>query len=385
MQHQTQVALIERIFRHLDQGTTDVARQVGKIAASCYTSEAQLRREQDILFRDYPLLMGFSSQLDQPGKYLTDDFSGLPILVVRGEDGALHAFLNVCRHRGARLVEQLCGQKAQGFTCPYHGWSYGLGGNLTGIPSRGHFPGLEEADYGLRPLPVAEQAGLIWVRPRPGGALDPATPLGNLAGEFASYGLAGYHHYETRVLHQNMNWKLVIDTFLEPYHFPVLHRDSVGPILFPNLCLFEPFGQHLRETLPRRSIVQLRDRPRSEWNLITHTAIAYVLFPNTVFVMQGDHVETWRVYPWRNRVDRCVMYLDFHTPEPVISAAAKGHWERNMDLLVRTVVEEDFPVSAGMQAGFLSAANSHLTVGLNEPALGYYENTVQQALGRHPL
>ena len=122
----------------------------------------------------------------------------------------------------------------------------------------------------------------------------------------------------------DMNWKIIIDTFLEPYHFTPLHNDTVAPIFFPSLCLFEPFGRNLRETLPRRSIVELRDKPASDWDLIRHTAIVYVLFPNTVFVMQADHAEVWRVFPSDARADRSHVDLEFYIPEPATTEKARG-------------------------------------------------------------
>ena len=313
-------------------------------------------------------MLGFSCQLREPGDYLTDDFSGVPILLVRGADGAANAFANVCRHRGARLADG-CGRAAKGFSCPYHGWSYALDGALTAIPDARNFEGIDERRRGLVKLPIAERDGMIWVLPAPGGRIDLEAHLGALAPELASYGLEGYHHYETRILRQKMNWKLVIDTFLEPYHLACLHRNTVGSIFYGNLCLFEPFGDNLRETLPRRTITQLRELPEAEWDLITHTAIVYVLFPNTVFVMQADHVETWRAYPDEGRTDRCVMYLDFYIPEPVTSDKAKLHWDKNMDLTIRTVRGEDFPTSEGMQAGYAAQVQEAVVYGRNEPAL----------------
>ncbi|MGH8702696.1 MAG: aromatic ring-hydroxylating oxygenase subunit alpha, partial [Burkholderiales bacterium] len=337
----------------------------------------------EVLFRRYPLLLGMSCQLREPGDYLTDDFTGIPILVVRGEDGRVRAFHNVCRHRGARVAEG-CGKRPKSFVCPYHGWSYDLQGMLRGIPDQRNFPGVERERHGLVPLPAAERHGLVWVQPSQAGAgadLDAQRHLGaRLDAELASYGLERFHHYETRVIHRRMNWKLVIDTFLEPYHLGVLHRNTVAAIFVPNVCLFEAFGPHLREVLPRRSIETLRGRPEREWDLIVHSAIVYVLFPNTVFVMQADHVETWRVFPCAGRVDECAMYLDFYVPDPVDSDSARRHWERNMDLTIRTVCDEDFPTSEGMQRGFGSGAQSHVTYGRNEPALAHFERAVSDAL-----
>jgi phenylpropionate dioxygenase-like ring-hydroxylating dioxygenase large terminal subunit len=176
------------------------------------------------------------------------------------------------------------------------------------------------------------------------------------------------------------NWKLVIDTFLEPYHFAVLHRDTVGPIFIPNLCLFDGFGLNLRETLPRRTIVELNEQPESDWDLVKHTAMVYVLFPNTVVVMQADHLETWRVYPVPGKPDECVTCLDFYIPEPADTESAKRHWERNMDLTIRTVAEEDFPTMAGIQRGLLSGAQESVIIGRNEPALIHWEQACAKAL-----
>jgi hypothetical protein len=154
----------------------------------------------------------------------------------------------------------------------------------------------------------------------------------------------------------------------------------VGPIFFPNLCLFEAFGPHLRETLPRRTIEGLRGTPEAEWDLIPHTALVYVLFPNTVLVMQIDHVETWRVFPAADKVDECVMYLDFFVPEPAETESAKRHWDNNMDLTIRTVDMEDFPVGEGIQAGFASNAQTEMVFGRNEPALAHFERSVNEAV-----
>ena len=97
-----------------------------------------MKREQEVLFRQTPLLMGFASEWAEPGAYRTEDFAGVPVLVVRGSDGRLRAFLNVCRHRGAKVADG-CGT-ARLFSCPYHAWTYELSGNIRGIPDEAAFP-----------------------------------------------------------------------------------------------------------------------------------------------------------------------------------------------------------------------------------------------------
>jgi nitrite reductase/ring-hydroxylating ferredoxin subunit len=380
MDHATQVKLTKEIFGHIDAKTTCQLDDLVSNPVSAFASAERLIREQEIMFREYGLVMGMSCHLAEPGDYMTDDFSGVPILVVRAKDGTVRAFMNVCAHRGAKVVDG-CGRSRGAFACPYHGWTYDHQGKLVGVPDPGSFDGLDMSEHGLRELPAVEKYGLIWVRPSRGGPLDVDDQLNGLAPELATYGLQDYHHYETRILKHKMNWKIAIDTFLEPYHFAALHATTVGPIFFPNLCLFEPYGNNLREVLPRRSIQKMRDQPEADWDLVRHTAIVYILFPNTVLVMGPDHAEIWRVYPRHNRVDECVMYLEFYIPEPATTDSARGHWDRNLDLTVRTVVEEDFPIGEGIQAGIGSGALDKVIYGRNEPALAHFQRSITAALG----
>jgi nitrite reductase/ring-hydroxylating ferredoxin subunit len=382
MLQETQIDLMRQVFSHIDNNSTATSEEVMRLPVSAYTDHHRLERERQDLFMRSPLVMGFSCQMRESGSYLTEDNSGVPLLVTRGRDGAVRAFRNVCSHRGAKIALEPCGHVRRNFTCPYHGWSYDDTGKLVGLPDQDSFTGLERDEYGLVELPAVEKYGLIWVRPTPGEAIDIDADLAGLGPELGAYGFESYHHYETRSLRQKFNWKVAIDTFLEPYHFGVLHKDTVGPIFIPNLCLMDGFGPNLRETLPRRSIVELRARPESEWDLIFHTALVYVLFPNTVLVMQADHVEIWRIFPAGDKVDECVIYLDFHIPEPADTDSAKRHWDRNMDLAIRTVVEEDFPTGETMQAAFGAGRHDHVVIGRNEPALQHFQQSVQAMLAQ---
>jgi hypothetical protein len=182
------------------------------------------------------------------------------------------------------------------------------------------------------------------------------------------------------VLQRRINWKVVIDTFLESYHLAALHQRTVNPILHSNLGTFDAFGRNLRTVFARRTIGELHGKPEAEWNLIPYSAVIYVLFPNTVFIMQGDHVETWHVFPAGDGIDESVMYVSLYTPEPALTDSAKGHWDRNFDLLMATVEKEDFPLSEGMQRGFNSGAQDEVLFGRNEPALQHFHKSIKAAL-----
>jgi len=383
MEHSLQVELAREVFKHLDAGTTCLADAVSTNPIVNYTDLDRLEREVQTLFRRYPLMMGLGCRIPEPGDYFTDGNCGVPILIVRDSDGKVRAFLNVCRHRGAQVAVG-CGHMKRNFVCPYHGWSYDDQGKLVGIPDDRNFEGVDRDAHGLVALPACERFGCIWVQPDPVGSFDIDKELAGLGPELASYGFGDYHHYTTRILRRQMNWKMLIDTFLESYHFAVLHTQTVAPIFLHNVCLFHPFGSHMRETLPRQSINDMRRLPEREWDLVKHTALVYILFPNSVIVMQSDHAEVWRVFPIDHKVDECVALLDFYIPEPATSESAHEHWRRNIDLTLRTVEEEDFPIGEGIQRGLRSGAQTHVTYGRNEPALQHWQRSVAAAVDGAP-
>jgi phenylpropionate dioxygenase-like ring-hydroxylating dioxygenase large terminal subunit len=383
MQHLAQVELGRRFFAQLDERSTALAPGLYRNPVSDYTCEKQAALEAQVFFRDYPLVMGLSGDLPKPGDYLTSDLTGRPILLVRGDDGRVNAFLNVCRHRGAK-VAQGCGQGKKVFTCPYHGWSFNRQGALVGLPEEKLFGEVDRSEHGLRRLPAAERHGLIWVRPTPGEAFEPDELLGDLGPELAAYGFERYVHWETRTLRHRLNWKLVVDTFLEGYHIAVLHKATIADI-FTKTTTFDAYGRNLRMGIARRAIEGLRQRPETDWDVLEQSALVYILYPNTVFIWQLDHVETFRVYPAGNGTDEAAMDVSLYIPEPAESEKAKTHWRKNMDLLIRTVQGEDFPIGEGMQRGFRSGAQEAILFGRNEPALQHYHRQIRAGLGLPPV
>jgi len=384
MEHATQIELARTMFAYIDKG--EQARSVTPFANPVrdYICSNQAVRERDLLFWEHPLILGMTADLPKSGHFFTNDFTGRPILVVRSKDGKVNAFLNVCRHRGAKLatadLAQGCARAGASFTCPYHGWAYGLDGQLLGVRDAEAFGDVDRATHGLRRLAAVERHGFIWVRPGGDTPFDPDAILGDLTPEFGAYGFDRYSHYETRTLRRAMNWKLVIGTFLEGYHIKVLHRNTIAPLILGAHTTFDAYGRHGRMAVPRPGLAALRETPERDWDVLRHTAVVYALFPNTVLVWQGDHMETWRVFPGTNP-DESVMHASLYIPEPAVTDKAKRHWDRNMKILLDTVEQEDFPLGEDMQRGFHSGAQDHLLFGRIEPALAHFHRSVHKALG----
>ena len=202
----------------------------GPISYEDSISPEHYELERDAIFRKTWLNVGRVEQLPRPGSYFTKelDAARTSLVVVRGMDGEVRAFHNICRHRGNKLVwndfpmEETSGSCRQ-FTCKYHAWRYDLEGALTFVQQEEEFFDLDKADLGLAPVQAEVWEGFIFVNLDPTNTTSAREYLGSLG-----TGLEGYPFGEmTQVFkyrsHVGANWKLFIDAFAEFYHAPVLH------------------------------------------------------------------------------------------------------------------------------------------------------------------
>src|SRR5688572_29769503 len=157
--------ITERVLSHIANRSTDAGDGLWREPLANYRSKQRLEAEMDrVLRRSYAAFCP-SAALPQSGSFVARDSAGMPIVAVRGQDGTVRAFQNVCRHRGMRVVaDSGC---ANAFVCPYHGWTYELDGRLRHIPHPEGFPGLDKQHHGLAPLGVVERHGLVFVAQAP--------------------------------------------------------------------------------------------------------------------------------------------------------------------------------------------------------------------------
>ena len=377
MRHETQVHLIERVLSMLDAGETDMVESESRIPTSVYTDTERFGQERRVLFRQHPLMVGHRSQVAEPGDYFTHDCDGVPLLVVRGTDGVVRAFLNVCRHRGTRLVNPGSGCKRR-LVCPYHAWSYTPEGALDSLPDAVGFPNLDRSSRGLVELPLVEASGFIWVCPTPESTPDFDAILAPLAADFDAMRMADHVVYEPKTLVRKLNWKLVFDVFLEAYHLKYAHKRSIYPLFFDNVGLFEQLGPHQRNLFPKRTITALRDTDPAEWSLRHHSNILYAIFPNILMLIQPDHVSVLAVYPKAIDETRLETYtLVRETPD---TDKARAYWDKNRQILY-SAIEEDFALGSSIQEGLSSGANSELLLGRYEQSLAWFHGNIETTLG----
>ncbi|MFK7975038.1 MAG: SRPBCC family protein [Halioglobus sp.] len=203
-------------------GSQAPIEQAAVLDSSRYTSSEFMAREWQGVWRSSWLFAGVVSDVKEAGDYFVYEVGAESVVVVRDESGELRAFYNVCQHRGNRLLSNREGF-VQHFTCPYHGWQYQLDGCLAEVPDAERFGAqLDRVTRGLKPVQVAQWAGLIWINlDSEADAL--ATYLGDIPTELAGF------HFERMILtaHQTVslacNWKTLRDNFLEQYHVDFIH------------------------------------------------------------------------------------------------------------------------------------------------------------------
>lgn len=377
MHQELQIKLAERLLDLIQRQTTDMVDVQSSAAVVEYLDPTRHQREVDVLYRRWPLIVGHASTLAGVGDYFTHDASGLPLLVVRGRDGRVRAFFNVCRHRGARVVCQASGAGKKSFVCPYHAWTYTLDSRLAGVPYPEGFPEIEPEQQGLVELPAEEFAGFVWLVPTPGARIDVAGHLGPLADELQALNVATHTVYESREFDRALNWKLSFDIFLEGYHVRRAHAETIAPMFLDNVGLYDALGWHLRNVFPKRSLGELRQQDRASWNLRAHANVLYIVFPNTALLVQPDHLSVMHSYPLGPTATRVVAYTLI--PEPATSDNARRHWDAN-NAVFYSAIDEDYAMGESIQAGLASGANVALTFGRFEQALDRFHRAVDRAL-----
>ncbi len=367
----------ERMLQHHLAGTTDMAESEYRAPISTFTDPERFDQEREVLFRCSPMVAGLSCELAESGAFSAFDLAGTPVVVARGENGEIHALLNVCRHRGAEVASgRGCSRR---LSCPYHAWTYDTAGKLVGVPGDEGFSGVDRGTHGLVELPCAERYGVIWLLADPEGELDLDAWLGPLDAELSELRLDQLHHVETRTLPARANWHLTMDTNTESYHFAFLHRDSIGPFTMSNLNVVDTFGTSQRLTFAACTLPELAEQERESWNPEMHLQFVYLLFPNCSLLVTGDHVELFRILPG-DTVDTQVTYQSYYARSPIGSTEEQLMAEAQFDMFHGVVRDEDFPVAESIQRGLASGANDHLTFGRNEPALHHLHREQQRLL-----
>jgi phenylpropionate dioxygenase-like ring-hydroxylating dioxygenase large terminal subunit len=371
MEHLRVVEIVREAVAAARLAETPLFGETKAIPVAHYTNASRLALERTRLFHSLPIPIAHVAELAGPKNVAVRTVDGVSIVLTRSDDGVVRGFRNSCRHRGVRLVSEDC--RAKGLVCPYHGWTYGLSGELRHIPHPQAFPTCDRANHGLVPVRLEERHGLIWA------SLDDGAPgveahLGGIDDELAALGLSTHAVGGRVVTEQRGNWKMLMDAFLEGYHIRHLHRNSVYPFFLDCRSAAQRVGLHIRTASARRTAREVAPEQLDAAALIRKIAtVSYMIFPATTLVLHPDWTSVVSVQPLAT--DR---FLFSHTqliPEEPRTDDERAHFARSFALINGGVFHgEDLLMCAEMQAGFETGANATLNFGLLEsPALWLHE------------
>ncbi len=399
--HLTQINDMQRrLIGHIRAGhTTDFADAPMVVDAAIYTDPAQLAREKAEIFAKVPLLACLSVDMPNPGDVMLFEDAGPPILITRDRDGQVHAFLNVCTHRAAKVATR-CGHHAR-LTCRFHAWTFDLKGKLIGIPGKEGFEGLDPSARNLRRVPVAEWQGMIFVRTTPGDeAIDIEAWLGDFAPQLAMLRLGETVPVCQSTLETAANWKLMLDTHGEGYHFASLHAETLAQNIIPNVSVYDLYGPHYRVSFAQKTHGDLAksDDPYSD---ITNYSCSMLLFPNTVVFQttfnlgkQEDAVKVgeldasafyygiYRLFPG-DEPGRTTTRMATYRPAMPSASLDPGAWEETHRFIEKVLIEEDYAMAAEQYRNLAALAghDQQAVYGRNEIGIQHFHQEITARTG----
>lgn len=370
-----QIELLEELLGLRWEKTAFLDEAVERSPASRYDDPAQFEAERVSIFRAAPLAVAHISEIAEDGAFLRRDVAGAPIILTRDRDGAIHGFYNVCRHRGARLVDADQGCRHR-FTCPYHAWTWDNKGHLIGVPHQEQgFPDLDKDAYGLKRVSVGVRFGWIWVQLD--GEMDIDAFLAPVAEDLDWLGMEDHVIHASDTQDWKANWKIIAEGGLESYHFRVAHANTVGGLFHDNLSSYQMKGPHIRSILARNTIDELIEQPRDKWRIRQHTNILYSLFPNISLLVQSDHIAV--ILSSAIAHDMTTMRIMTLVPKEDATDNRAEWWSRNHGFTLKTL-KEDFLIGEAIQSGLAHSVNDALTFGRFEGALHAFNQVVDAHL-----
>jgi len=361
--------VVARILDHIDHQTTDQSEAVWREPVENYRSEPRLTAELSLVFRRQPTPFCPSAALPAPGSFVAREAAGTPLVAVRGKDGRVRAFRNACRHRGTKLAQGSGCAKV--FECRYHGWTYGLDGALRHVPHEHGFPGLDKSTRGLVPVDAVERNGLVFVTqeaPALDARLDDLPPL--LSPDHRLLGTA-----EVDV---GVNWKILVEGFLEGYHIRSTHPETFYPVQFDNLNVVERFGRNNRLAFPYRAIHKLRAVPPAERRADGTLTYVYHLFPNVMLATFPQMIIMVVVEPLSTARSRFVTYR--LTDRAESDGEGRAAVDRGANFVDAGAIE-DRDVACAVQQGLASGANEFLEFGRFEGAIVHFHRSLHELVG----
>src|SRR5581483_4434722 len=339
----TQYSVQQILASYNDQAPLSEA---STIPAPWYVDDRIAELENKTVFSNTWQMVGRVEQVEKPGQFVSAIVAGEPIVVVRGNDGMLRGFYNVCRHHAAAVVTEKCGQ-AQLLHCPYHGWNYGLDGSLKGMPEFDGVRNFERQQNGLVPIKAAVWEKFVFVN------LDPDSCsitefLAGLMKRVAPLQVTKLHYFDSRSYDIHCNWKVFVDNYLDGgYHVPHLHK-GLSSVLDYKEYTIENEDRYCLQSSP---MVASSEDAATGATRQGDRAWYFWQYPNLMINCYEGYMDTNLVIPLD--VDHCRVIFDFYFAD--VSEARRSYNEQSVAVGAR-VQDEDLGICEDVQRGLKSRA-----------------------------
>lgn len=281
------------------------------IPSAWYTDTRFHDFEQEHIFARTWQYAGAASQIPATGDFMRTSVAGNPLVLVRAEGGHIHAFYNVCRHRGGPLAMEEQGHVKM-LQCKYHGWTYCLDGSLRGVPRFNRTELFDKKDYGLVPVAVRCWQGLLFVN-LDEAPVEPDTILAGIAERIAPQRLDTMQFYRRVEYDVACNWKVYMDNYMEGYHIPLVH---------PELCKVLDYSSYVTETHPHYSLQYSPFRSGDNvYGIDGGEAYYYCVFPNFMLNILPGRLQVNSVVPVSH--ERCRVIFDYYYEDITSSDALR--------------------------------------------------------------
>lgn len=391
-QNRQAVDIVKRVIRHQEAGTTDTTEDVFRVPAADYFGDERWQEEMDATYRSLPLMLALSIELPDAGDYRAMKVLDTPVLIVRGKDMQVRAFINACGHRG-RAITQTNDEtgNARRFVCPYHAWTFDDRGALIGVSDQQNFGAVDKQERGLKALPCEERAGMIFVCITPGRTFDLEHFLGGMLDELASFDLDQFHVWSQNA-YECPNWKSTIEGFLEVYHLPFLHANTLMAGMStrkPTIAIYDwygalPSGPHQRMCSSFQvNPDKVKGLPEDEWTDDQLVGGVRFVFPNVSIAISGSGGLVTRLMPLSPMRSVSVQTYFFRADPAAATQAEKDRLHKQIETYIAAAVEEDNTSIASIEEGLKSGAREDYLIGRNEGGVQRWHKSLRAYVDAH--
>lgn len=339
--------------------------------------------EQQHLWTNTWLFAGHLDEIPEIGNYKLWDESGVPIVIVRGKDHHIRAYLNVCQHRGGPLVVAPKGT-VRALSCKFHGWTYDLKGALTFVPDEQDFPGMSKAERSLKPLRCELWGNFIFIN-RSGSAPPLHEWLGPLKRDLDEFGFEHRHIIAKVEYELGCNWKAGIGSNIEAYHLPTVHPNTVSSFLDNHTLMHLYRYGHSRQFVPydqkltgKANRFQLDYSDRSYGQSLTGRALRnFVVSPNLLIAADEYQFPIFGYWPNGIHKTRMVVYYTSTTADDDANLTACKEMIKGFD----AVLEEDRGALHATQEAYRTQTIKAIKLGSAERRLYHLEEEIDRAIG----